>query len=194
MRAGFLALAILASAAGCTAEDEPDSRRSVGAYDTGSSGDGMEGATLSYSNGHPLNWLTDDPVALAFEDEVLTLVNRHRVAMGAPALVMDVWLRRAARGHSRHMRADSHNFFAHTNPEGDSPGTRLTRNGISWERMGENIASGYPDPPSVFSGWMNSPGHRANIENAAWVLTGVGYQRGAGSGDYTDYWTQVFVR
>ena len=37
--------------------------------------------------------------------------------------------------------------------------------GISYRTAGENIAMGYQSAQSVVNGWMNSPGHRANILN-----------------------------
>ncbi len=160
--------------------------------ETGSSGDGAEGASLTYENGHPLNWKTDEQKALEWEDEVLRLVNEHRASIGVGSLRMTQTLRQAARGHSRHMRADVHEFFSHPNPEGDSPGMRLTRNGVHWEQMAENIASGALTPAVVVQGWLDSDGHRRNLENARYTRTGVGWQPGA-PGDHPDYWTQVFA-
>lgn len=155
-------------------------------------GDGLDGATLAYSNGHPLNWQTTAAATLSYEEEVLRLVNDHRVSLGRDVLVMDTALRRCARGHSRHMRGDVHLFFAHQNPEGDSPGDRLRRNGISFTAAGENIAAGQTSPAAAFNAWINSPGHRSNIENASWRRTGVGYQPGVSTAGYRHYWTQVF--
>lgn len=50
--------------------------------------------------------------------------------------------------------------------------------------IGENIAYGYIDPQDVVEGWMNSPGHRANILNPNYthIVVGVrGYN-----------WVQIF--
>ena len=52
--------------------------------------------------------------------------------------------------------------------------------------MGENIAYGYPTPQDVMTGWLNSPGHKANIENASYRAIGIG---AAGS---TVFWAQDF--
>jgi uncharacterized protein YkwD len=163
-----------------------------GESSTGSQGDGAEGATRAYSNGDPLNWLTDDAKALALEDEVLRLTNEHRASMGLGSLRMVQSLRQVARGHSRHMRKDVHSFFAHTNPEGDTPGMRLTANGVHWEIMAENIGAGALSPQAVMQGWLDSPGHRKNIESPRYTKIGVGWQPGA-PGDDPDYWTQVFA-
>src|SRR5690606_10226474 len=38
----------------------------------------------------------------------------------------------------------------------------------------ENIAWGYGTVSSTLTGWMNSPGHRANILNSNYVAIGVG--------------------
>lgn len=162
------------------------SSTAVSPSDTGS-------ATLTYSNGHPLNWDTNDSVTTSFEDQVFTLVNNYRVSLGLNALSHDAPMRRCARGHSRHMRADVHNFFAHVNPEGDSHANRMTTNGIVWTASGENIAAGYTDPNSVFAGWQGSPGHDANMRNPAWTRTGVGYQPGAPLDSFATYWTQLFA-
>ena len=155
-------------------------------------GDGMEGPTLTYPGGHPLNWLTDDAATLQFEDEVLALVNAHRATIPVGALVHDTTMRRCARGHSRHMTQTIHDFFAHTNPEGDSPFARMTQNGITYTTAGENIAAGYPTAAAVMTGWLNSPGHRANIENASFGRIGIGYAPGT-TATYFTYWTQVFA-
>jgi uncharacterized protein YkwD len=45
------------------------------------------------------------------------------------------------------------------------------------------------------TGWMNSPGHRANILNCNFVHIGVGYYNypeDSGTTNYYRYWTQVF--
>jgi uncharacterized protein YkwD len=205
---GLLAALAFTQAGGCHNDDDDDDDSGSGSPPPpacgtnppypGSSGDGQNGATLTYSsNGHPLNWLTTDATTLAYEDQILTLVNAHRCAMGRNVLTMDVTIRRCARGHSRHLRSDVHNFMdtpdPHTNPEGDSPGDRLTKNGVSWTLAAENIAAGYVTPQNAFNAWLGSPGHRANIERTGISRTGVGYQPGAAGDTYSDYWTQVFA-
>jgi len=108
--------------------------------------------------------------------------------MGLNALVMHVKARRAARAHSKHMTI--HSFFAHVNPEGDGPAQRMTNCGITYQAAGENIAGGQPTAQSAFNAWLNSPGHKANIENSGWTHTGIGYWTG---GTYGKYYTQKFL-
>lgn len=171
--------------------EESESPGGVESGGTGSgAGDGTEGKTLSYSNGHPLNWLTDNQAVIDLEDRVHELVNNHRTALLKPQLVHMLGMRRCARGHSFHMRGASHDFFDHTNPEGDEPWHRMTKNAIPWLKAGENIAYGYTTPESVVSAWLASEGHRRNIEDGMYTRTGIGYQSGAPRGTY---WTQIFA-
>lgn len=157
-------------------------------------GPGLEGMTVGYSNGHPLNWITDNAAILALEDQVLVLMNAHRAAQvpALPAMTMVTTLRNCARGHSRHMRLDIHDFFDHPNPEGDNPFERMVHNGISFGSAAENIAAGPTTALSVFTAWMNSPGHNANMLGN-YTRVGIGYQPGAGGTDFAAYWTQVFA-
>lgn len=62
--------------------------------------------------------------------------------------------------------------------------------GITYRYAGENIAAGQRTPPETMDGWMNSPGHKANILKPEFTHIGVGYLTG---GEYRTYWTQMFV-
>lgn len=129
---------------------------------------------------------TPSPSQTNFENQVLTLINTERSKQGLPALVMDENLRSAARLKSSDMRQN--NYFSHTSPTYGSPFDMLKHLGISYQAAAENIAQGYSTPQSVVEGWMNSPGHRANILNRTYTHIGVGY-------DATGhYWTQLFIK
>lgn len=184
-----LALALLAA---CGGGGGGGSDGGSGGGAPGSSGAGPStGNPQSYDNGHPIVLPTEDPVALLNESEVIRLVNEHRVAIGLNALIDAGNIRDVSRAHSRHMIV--HAFFAHTNPEGDTPGDRLRKGGINWSVAGENIAAGYATPQAAYDAWMASPGHKENIERDSWSHTGVGYQEDPTS-SYRWYWTQNFIR
>ncbi len=55
--------------------------------------------------------------------------------------------------------------------------------------VGENVAAGYPTARAVMTGWMNSPGHRANILKREFNRLGVGV---AYSKSGRPYYCQVF--
>jgi uncharacterized protein YkwD len=121
--------------------------------------------------------------AAQLEHTVLCLVNRERTSRGLGRLRGNDRLDRAARGHSRHMvRAK---FFAHDAPSGADVLTRVKRRGYRSARglmVGENIAWGsgsYATPAEILEGWMDSPGHRANILRRDFKEIGVGVALGA---------------
>lgn len=145
----------------------------------------------SYQNGHPITLSTTDSHALHEEAEVVRIVNEYRVSIGLNALISTTSLSDVARAHSMHMTI--HNFFSHENPEGDSPGQRILKGGVLWSMAGENLAAGYNTAESAFEAWMNSPGHKENIERNEWVFTGVGVWSDSAS-SYGTYYTQNFSR
>jgi uncharacterized protein YkwD len=132
---------------------------------------------------------------LAMEQQVHDLINQERALYSKPPLTMDPALIAVARAHSEDMR--DRDFFAHTNPDSKSPFDRMSDAGVSYSAAAENIAYnyGYPDPAqTAVTGWMNSPGHRANIldEGAyGFTLTGVGVAVDS-SGQW--WFTQLFKK
>jgi uncharacterized protein YkwD len=63
--------------------------------------------------------------------------------------------------------------------------------GIWYSAAGENIAKGRLSASAVVQGWMNSPGHRANILSNNYTQIGIGL---ATDSTGTNYWTQMFIR
>ena len=128
---------------------------------------------------------TLDTSVRAYEQEVIRLVNVERAKAGLKALTEDWELSRVARYKSQDMH--DLRYFSHTSPTYGSPFEMMKAFGIRYRTAGENIAMGYRTPAAVVQGWMNSPGHRANILNAFYTKIGVGY---VASGNY---WTQHFI-
>ncbi|MFJ6084799.1 CAP domain-containing protein [Streptomyces sp. NPDC092369] len=119
--------------------------------------------------------------------EVVDLTNRERARAGLPPLAVDALLTRAAQAHSADMVARA--FYSHTDPEGGQPWDRAARAGSRRRTIGENIACGQRSAAEVVEGWMNSPGHRANILKPDFTHIGIGF---AGGGPSGTYWTQLF--
>ena len=123
----------------------------------------------------------------AFADQVVTLVNQHRAALGLVQLKVSPTLTASAVWKARHMAY--YGYMQHDDPA--PPISRLWYQrvqacGYNGGGMGENIAYGYATPQDVMNGWLNSPGHKANIENTSFRAIGVG---AAGS---TVFWAQDF--
>ena len=117
--------------------------------------------------------------------QVVALTNQDRARAGCAALRVDPRLTAAAQGHSADMAANG--YFAHDGLDGSSFADRIEARGYP-SPGGENIAQGQPDARAVVTAWLNSPGHRANIENCSFTAIGVGL---AGA---DRYWTQDFGR
>lgn len=117
------------------------------------------------------------------------LANLAREAEGLGRLDCHEGLTEVAWAHSKDMA--ERGFFDHVNPDGERPWDRMNAAGVTgWAAAGENIALGYPSAEAVTEGWMNSPGHRANILNGDFNSVGVGvYEHGGRL-----YWTQLFAR
>ncbi len=121
--------------------------------------------------------------------QVVTLTNAERAKAGCGPLAVDATLTSVAQAHSQDMA--THNYFDHNSQNGRTPFDRMTAAGYRYSTAAENIAAGQRTPQDVMTGWMNSPGHRANILNCALKEIGVGYAT-ASSSQYGVYWTQDF--
>lgn len=137
--------------------------------------------------------------AAQVSQKVLTLVNAARAKArkcgrtqfdAAPPLALSAGLNRAALIHSQDMA--NKNFFEHIGSDGSKVGERATRVGYTWRTAGENIAIGAETPEAVVQGWLNSPGHCANLMSPAFTEMGIAFvvDRKSEAGIY---WTQVFA-
>jgi uncharacterized protein YkwD len=135
---------------------------------------------------------------VAYEDEVLELVNQRRAAGATcggvnkppvPALKMDEKLRQAARCHSMDMA--KLNYFSHDSKDGRSPWDRIDEAGYTGFGNAENIAAGQGSAESVMESWMSSTGHCNNIMTDGSNEIGVGYAYDDAS-DFGRLWTQDF--
>jgi len=88
-------------------------------------------------------------------------MNRERAAYGLRPLHLEERLNRAAEDRAEDM-LEKH-YFNHVSPEGMSPFKWVDAEGYAYREVGENLAVGYKTADSVVNGWMQSPGHRANI-------------------------------
>lgn len=118
-------------------------------------------------------------LAAILEQKIWAFTNNERTRRDLGALKTNALLAQTARAHSADMLA--RNFFEHENPDGCSSSCRATNAGYSWRMIGENIymLEGFEfsleeTAAMIVSGWMESPGHRANILREGYTETGVG--------------------
>ena len=136
------------------------------------------------------------------EEQIFELVNEERARNGLRPLIVNSELAVVAREHSADM--GERGFYSHVDPDGLTPNDRITAAlGDTYYLAGtsENIA--YFESSRGFSqdehtaiarqfmnGWMNSPGHRANILRESSTHIGIGL-RSSGNRVYA---TQKFMR
>ncbi|MEV6924211.1 CAP domain-containing protein [Dactylosporangium sp. NPDC051485] len=128
---------------------------------------------------------------VAYENQVISLVNVERAKAGCGPVKYNAKLRAAAYKHSADMA--KRDYFSHTTPEGVEFATRIKAEGYNWSGAGENIAAGQGTPEQVMDAWMHSEGHRANILNCKFVDLGVGLEYQVKNNRKIPYWTQDFA-
>ena len=122
------------------------------------------------------------------ERQLFALLNTFRKQEGKPALVWSDSLAKVARLHSADMQV--RNYFAHTNPEGETPFERIQKMGLSYTMAGENLARAR-DAADAHEALQQSPRHRANMLEEKFTKVGIGVVLAANGQILV---TQVFLR
>ena len=115
---------------------------------------------------------------------LLSRINAHRTHIGCSKLVWHEPTAGSAQAHSDDM--SRRRYFDHASPEGVTFDLRLKRAGVTSRGLSsENLALTPAGPQSVMEMWMESPGHRRNLDNCSFTAVGIGERDGL--------WTAVFV-
>lgn len=117
------------------------------------------------------------------ELEILDLINEHRNSIDKESLTMDYYIYEVATLHTEDMI--STDSMSH---DGFYDRYDLIKDSLGNGGMAENVAMGYRTAEAVVNGWLNSSGHKTNIEGN-YALTGISAIEDA-SGSY--YYTQIF--
>ena len=133
---------------------------------------------------------------LSIEQEMLNSVNAERVKVGLSALTLNSTVNACARTRALELLEK----MDHTRPDGSVFYSVLPKG--SYNTAGENIAAGYgygngygvAGKGSVMEGWMNSPGHKANILKPEFTQLGCACAYVADDPNgYYYYWVQIFI-
>jgi uncharacterized protein YkwD len=133
-----------------------------------------------------------DPDVAGLERRTEAAADEARRAAGLLPLLHSEALARVARAHSRDMA--QRGYFGHEAPDGRGPADRVRDAGIAYAKVAENVAQnqGWEDPVrQAMDGWLQSPGHRANLLDPDFTHTGVGIEIDAEAGRF--FFTQLFV-
>lgn len=108
---------------------------------------------------------------------LLTSTNVQRTQNGLTNLTLNGALAQAAQTKANDMIA--RNYWSHTTPDGQEPWVFINQTGYLYQAAGENLAYGFGTSAEAVTGWMNSPGHKANILNGNYQEVGFGIANGA---------------
>lgn len=127
------------------------------------------------------------------QQDIIVLTNSERVKVGLPALSFNATLSLIAEAKAKDMIARQ--YFAHVSPTGVDVAGLAVEYGYQYKNIGENLALGdFENSQDVVNGWMNSPGHRANILNTDFTEIGVSAIVGNYNGRQVWYSVQEFGR
>lgn len=124
------------------------------------------------------SWLNRHSGVLAYATDVsiqglLDNTNSQRINNGLSALALNGTLDTAAQAKANDMAA--RDYWSHNTPDGKAPWTFMDAAGYRYQLAGENLAYGFTTSSDTLTGWMNSPGHRANILNGGYTEVGFGF-------------------
>lgn len=121
---------------------------------------------------HVLSYATEMSIS-----NLLQETNDERVATGLAGLTLNAQLNQAAQAKANDMA--TRDYWSHNTPEGNPPWVFFANAGYNYQTAGENLAYGFDTSGNTVTGWMNSPGHKANILNNTYKEVGFGIANAA---------------
>jgi hypothetical protein len=125
------------------------------------------GKVLSYSSSMSIGGLLAD-------------TNTQRSANGVGSLSLNSKLDAAAQANADDMAA--RDYWSHNTPDGNPPWIWVSNQGYAYQKLGQNLATGFSSEQTTIDGWMASPPHRENLLDPSFTEVGFGY---ANVPDYT---------
>lgn len=124
----------------------------------------------------------------SYELQMYDLVNSVRAKNNLNTLYYDdKYASKSSKLHSLDMR--NNKYFGHINTLNEDVSVRLSRTGVNYLIVGENLAGGQYSSIYAHEALMNSKGHRENVLKDCYDTIGIGVAFG---GDYNTYYTQNY--
>lgn len=118
----------------------------------------------------------------------LSALNAARTGAGLSPMTLSSRLTQVAQDHSCDQAVNLK--MGHVGSDGADLRKRLDRGGVSGNAWAENVGMGQRNVEEMVAGWMNSPGHRANILNPRYGTVGLAVSRDVAG---QPYWTLVLA-
>jgi uncharacterized repeat protein (TIGR02543 family) len=181
--AGVLAFSLLPVQYGFAAQQEAENQAGAMDKSVRSTSEPLVGNQIQSTSSAPLaaNSLAS---ARKVAVEMFKLANVERKKNGKKALKWDEGLYQLAQIRANEIVKS----FSHYRPDGSDCFSVFEQYGVEfYSSAGENIAMGFTTPKAVTKGWMNSPGHKANMLSGSFEYLGCAV---ASSGK--PYYVQLF--
>lgn len=125
------------------------------------------------------------PFETSIENEIMELINQHRVSVGLGELKANALMNEEARIHSYNMSTGAVPF----GHDGFEDRVETIQSQLGGYIFAENVAKDYANAQIAVTAWLNSDGHKKNIEGD-YNLSGIGVVLGD---DGMLYFTQLFI-
>ena len=145
-------------------------------------------AGLLFFESHTVKNIYVDSPKTTIEEDILNYVNQDRKSKGLGLLKLNEIESSIAAEHSRNM-ATGKVAFGHNGLTARAKKIRKQL-GVAITTVGENVASGQMTAKEAVEGWLQSPGHKKNIEGD-FTLTGIGWAKDKKG---MIYFTQIFTK
>lgn len=123
-----------------------------------------------------------------YQDIILEKINSARVEEGLKPLKMNKELNRIAIIKAKDMAKEQK--LSHESKKFGLTFNLIKKEGLKYKSAAENIARWHDTPEFVAQRWLQSNGHRKNILNPNYNLTGIGL---AQDSEGKNYWVQIFI-
>lgn len=138
--------------------------------------------------------LVSVPAVATLRVQLVGAANAARSRAGMSALATDAALARAAQDYVRELAARGELSHASTRVGYETPMDRIDSAGLRVSAAAENLAAlsvRAAMPSAVIDMWLESAGHRRNLLNSAYRITGAGAAQGR---DGIWYFVQLYAR
>jgi hypothetical protein len=105
--------------------------------------------------------------------QLLAETNAARQSNSVKPLTINDQLAQAAQAKANDMAA--RDYWSHQTPQGNPPWVFAQAQGYTYQKLGENLATGFSGPQATIDGWMASTEHRNNMLDNAYSQVGFGY-------------------
>ncbi|HVO86773.1 MAG TPA: CAP domain-containing protein [Candidatus Binatia bacterium] len=106
-------------------------------------------------------------------NELLSDTNQDRQTNNVAGLKLNSELAKAAQAKANDMAA--RDYWSHNTPDGNPPWVFVSAQNYQYQKIGENLATGFSNSLATINGWMASPEHRENMLDPAYSEVGFGY-------------------